>query len=67
MEVWKTVDGNSATLAESPMDISEIARIRMIVRDGYKLDFEYLNDGGWISLAKGWMLLPMCPGAWDFV
>ena len=52
VEVWKTVDGNSATLAESPMDISEIARIRMIVRDGYKLDFEYLNDGGWISLAK---------------
>lgn len=66
VEVWKTVDGSTTVLTESSMDVSEIARVRMVVRDGYKLDFEYLKDDKWNTLAKNVDASPYVPWGMGF-
>lgn len=66
VEVWKTVDGNSFVLAQGTMDISDKARIRILVKDGYRLDFEYLKGKEWLSLAKGVDASPYVPWGMGF-
>ena len=66
VEVWKNVNGNSIALAESLIMISETTRIRMVVHDGYKLDFEYLKDNKWNTLAKGVDASPYVPWGMGF-
>ena len=66
VEVWKTVDGKTSVLAKGVMDISNKAKIRMVVKDGYKLDFEYFKDKKWQSLIDGVDASPYVPWGMGF-
>ena len=66
VEVWKTVDGNTSILAKGTMDLSDKARIRILVKDGYQLSFDYLKGKEWLPLMKNIDASPYVPWGMGF-
>ncbi len=61
VQSWKTIDGNTTILHTSPIKISARTLIRMTVKEGYKLTFEYLDSGKWKELSTGIDASPYVP------
>ena len=64
VEVWKNVDGKVDVLAQSAITVSATAQVRMTVKDGYWLCFEFRKGQRWIPLATEVMLRRMFRGEW---
>lgn len=66
VNVWKTVDGKTTILGEAELEVTEKSQIRMLVKDGYKLDFEILDHEVWIPVSKEIDASPYVPWGMGF-
>ena len=66
VEVWKNVDGKVDVLAQSAITVSATAQVRMIVKDGYWLYFEFRKGQRWIPLATKIDASPYVPWGMGF-
>ena len=66
VEVWKNVDGKVDVLAQSAITVSATAQVRMTVKDGYWLCFEFRKGQRWIPLATEIDASPYVPWGMGF-
>jgi xylan 1,4-beta-xylosidase len=66
VEVWKNVDGKVDVLAQSAITVSATTQVRMTVKDGYWLCFEFRKGQRWIPLATEIDASPYVPWGMGF-
>lgn len=66
VEVQKIIDGKVTVLAQSAINVSEKAQIRMIVKDGHWLTFEYKSEKEWLPLSEKVDASPYVPWGMGF-
>lgn len=66
VEVWKNVDGKIIPVAQKTMKVSDAAQIRMIMKEGHWLTFEYQDGEQWIPLATKIDASPYVPWGMGF-
>lgn len=66
VEVWKNVDGKVDVLAQSAITVSATTQVRVTVKDGYWLCFEFRKGQRWIPLATEIDASPYVPWGMGF-
>lgn len=67
IEAWKTINGTVDILASTANSLGIEAKIRMTVKDGYKLTFSYeKTDGSWVTLIENVDASPYVPWGMGF-